>query len=117
MKTKEFIIKIQNYYGQKYREGEHIELVYKYLNNKNENYLKCLFVATVKNFSGQFKTLPDIAVFEKLKNETYEIIDEQRRKNQIQNLKTKAITDGDEIDRSDEIADLLFNLKESIHVK
>ncbi len=70
MKTKEFMFKVQSYYGLKYRDGEHIELVYKYLDSKHENYLTCLYSATVKNFSGQYKTLPDIAIFEGLKDKT-----------------------------------------------
>ncbi len=106
MKTKEFLFKVQNYYGLKYREGEHITLVYQYLNSKHENYLTCLYSATVKTFSGQYKTLPDIAIFEKLTEETYSIIDEQKRKAQIQDLKTPAITDGEEVDYSDEMIDL-----------
>ena len=106
LKTKEFMFKVQSYYGLKYRDGEHIELVYKYLDSKHENYLTCLYSATVKNFSGQYKTLPDIAIFEKLTDKTYEIIEEQKRKSQITDLSRPAITDGDEVDYSEEMKEL-----------
>ena len=106
MTTKQFIQKVQNYYGVKYREGEHIDMVFKYLNSKTENYLTCLYPATLKGFSGQFKTLPDIKIFEDLIEETYKIMDEVERKQQIQDLQTPAITDGEEVDYTDEMKDL-----------
>ena len=110
MKTKEFLTKVQNYYGLNYRKGEHIELVYKYLDSKSDIYLTCLYSATVKSFSGQYKTLPDIAIFEKMTEATYQIIDEVKRKAQIQDLKTPAITDGDEVDYTDEMKDLFSGM-------
>jgi len=106
MTTKHFIFKIQDYYGIKYREGTQINMIFQYLNSKKENYLTCLYSATVKNFSGQYKTLPDIAIFEKLTKETCYIIDELKKRKQIQDLKTPAITDGDEVDYTDEMKEL-----------
>ena len=106
MTTQEFTLKIQNYYGIKYRKGTQIELIYQYLNSKHENYLKCLFSAVVKGFSGQYKTLPDIAIFEGLTDKTYDIIEEQKRKQQIANLQRPAITDGDEVDYTEEMKEL-----------
>lgn len=110
MTTKDFIFKVQEYYGLKYRKGTHIDLIFQYLNSKHENYLTCLYAATVKNFSGQYKTLPDIAIFEGLTSETYDIIEEQKRKSQIADLKRPAITDGDEVDYSEEITELFKNM-------
>ncbi len=112
MKTVDFITKIQGYYDRKYTTGIQIDLITKYLDSKHENYLSCLFNATVKNFSGQYKTLPDIAIFEKLITATYDIIEEQNRKRQIQDLKTLAITDGEEVDYSEEMKELFDGMDE-----
>ncbi len=106
MKTTEFLTKTQEYYNLKYVKGTQLNMIATYINGKSEYYLDALFVAVTTKFSGQYKTLPDIAIFEKLTEETYSIIDEQKRKAQIQDLKTPAITDGDEVDYSDEMIDL-----------
>ena len=76
--------------------------------------MKCLFSATVKNFSGQYKTLPDIAIFEKLTSETWAIIEEQKRKAQIADLTRPAITDGNEKDYSEEITELFNGLDKKL---
>lgn len=106
MTIEQFIFKIQDYYGMQYRKGEQIEMIGQYLKTKHANYIKCLYSAVIKTFTGEYKMLPNIAVFEKLTDETYSILDEQKRKAQIQDLKTPAITDGEEVDYSDEMKDL-----------
>ena len=116
MKTIDFITKIQGYYDKKYVQGIQLDLITKYLDSKHENYLGCLFNATVKRFSGQYKTLPDIAIFEELITMTYGIIDEQKRKQQIQDLKTPAITDGDEVDYTEEMKELFDGMDERFRV-
>ena len=110
MKATEFMEKIQKYYGLKYLKGVQENLIKSYLESKHDNYLKCLFSATVKEYTGEYKMLPNIAVFEKLTDATYQIIDEVKRKAQIQDLKTPAITDGDEVDYTDEMKDLFSGM-------
>ena len=114
MIVKDFISKIQSYYGQEYRLGTQIDLIIAYLNKKSEKYLTCLFAAVIKEFSGQYKTLPDIAVFEKVVNSTYEIMDNMQRK---QDLSTTAITDGEEVDYSEEIKALFAGMDKKFKAK
>lgn len=114
MIVKDFISKIQDYYGQEYRIGTQIDLMIAYLNQKSEKYLTCLFAAVVKEFSGQYKTLPDIAVLEKVVKSTYEIMDNMQRK---QNLKTPAITDGEEVDYSEEMKALFAGMDKKLKAK
>ena len=83
MVVKSFIKGIQEYYGQEYRAGLQLDLVADYLKDKTEMYLTCLFAVTVKDFSGQYKSLPDIAVFEKLAGETYDAIGAMRKKQDL----------------------------------
>ena len=110
MKIIDFIVKIENYYGIKYRQGEQIDLITMYLEIKSENYLTYLFSAVIKNFSGQYKTLPDIAIFETLITEIYEMMKSQKRKRQIADLKRPALTDGEEVDYSEEMKGLFANM-------
>lgn len=62
MELKIFIKDIQEYYGLIYSDGI-LKHLLKYLDSTNIN-LEELFQKTIKKFSGQYKTLPDIAVFE-----------------------------------------------------
>ncbi len=78
METKEFIIGIQGYYGQEYRQGIQLNTIASWLSGHGPKYLECVFEATIKSFSGQYKTLPDIAIFEGLKKETWEIFDSKK---------------------------------------
>jgi len=114
LNSKEFISKIQDYYGLEYRTGAQIDLIIAYLNQRSEEYLICLFAAVVKDFSGQYKTLPDIAVFEKVASSAYDIMDNIQHK---QNLRTPAITDGEEVDYSEEIKALFAGLDKKFKAK
>ena len=107
MVVKDFIKAVQEYYGMGYRQGLQLNLIGNYLKEKSGTYLTCLFSATVKGFSGQYKSLPDIAVFEKLSKETFEIMDSMKRK---QDLTTPAITDGEEVDYTEEIKELFSKM-------
>ncbi len=90
MTAKEFIINIQEYYGLKYRKGKQANMVFTYLSKKSDRFLDFLFETTVSGFSGQYRTLPDIAIFEELKNDAYE--DMQAHELEVQqDLKRKAI--------------------------
>ena len=116
MKTVDFITKIQGYYDKKYVKGIQLDLITKYLDSKHENYVGCLFNATVKRFSGQYKTLPDIAIFEELITMTYGIIHDQERKKRIQDLKTPSITDDEEVDYSEEMKELFAGMDERFRI-
>ena len=116
MVVKDFIKAVQDYYGLEYRQGLQLNLVGNYLNEKSDKYLTCLFSATVKGFSGQYKSLPDIAIFENLSTETYEIMEEQKRKQQIADLTRHAITDGDERDYTEEMKGLFANMDKKFKV-
>lgn len=114
MTAKEFISKIQDYYGLEYRKGAQIDLIIAYLNQRSAKYLICLFAAVVKEFSGQYKILPDIAVFEKVSSSAYDIMENMQHK---QNLKTPAITDGEEVDYSEEIKALFVGMDKRFKAK
>lgn len=103
LKTIDFLTKIQGYYNLKYTKGTQLNMIATYISGKSEYYLDCLFIAVTRSFSGQYKTLPDIAIFEKLTDVTYEIIEEQKRKAQIADLSRPQLTDGDEVDYSEEM--------------
>lgn len=90
MTAKEFIADIHEYYGTQYRKGKQRNMIYTYLSKKSSKYLDSLFEVTVKRFSGQYKTLPDIAIFEELTDEVYEDIQARRLEIQ-QDLSRKAI--------------------------
>ena len=107
MVVKDFVKAVQEYYGLEYRTGLQLNLIGNYLGEKSDKYITCLFSATVKGFSGQYKSLPDIAVFESLTTETFEIMDAMKRK---QDLATPAITDGEEVDYTEEIKELFSKM-------
>ena len=64
MKTAEFIKQIQDYYGMQYKEGT-LNVLIAWL-EKQPVRLDILFQETIPLFSGQYKTLPDIAIFNKV---------------------------------------------------
>ena len=78
METKEFILGMQEYYGQEYRHGIQLNTIASWLDGHGPRYLECIFEATIKGFSGQYKVLPDIAVFESLKKQAWEIFDTKK---------------------------------------
>jgi hypothetical protein len=63
MTVKQFVIKIQAYYGLTYPEGQRDDLL-EYLTKRSERWLDALYKAVIRNVSSQYKSLPDIAVFE-----------------------------------------------------
>ncbi len=64
MDTVKFIKMIENYYGIKYRSGM-LSILIGYLEKQTLD-LNSIFQKVVLDFSGQYKTLPDIAIFEKI---------------------------------------------------
>jgi hypothetical protein len=66
--TNLFLTKIEAYYEQQYSPQKR-SIIGAYLETKTDGYKGHLFVEVVRVFSGQYKTLPDIAVFEKCEDE------------------------------------------------
>jgi hypothetical protein len=67
MNTKTFVEAMQRYYGMAYQPGTG-EVVTRYLDATfRENELEHLAAMTIKTYSGRYKTLPDVAVFEELR--------------------------------------------------
>ena len=64
MNEMEFIKAIQEYYGIKYRTGA-LKYIVGYL-KKQPFLLEVVFEETIKEYSGQYKTLPDVSVFSKV---------------------------------------------------
>ena len=110
MVVKSFIKAIQDYYGMEYRKGLQLDLIADYLKEKSESYLTCLFSVTVKDFSGQYKSLPDIAVFERLAGDTHDAVALMKRK---QDLSTPAIKEKGVEDYREEIIKLFDKLYEN----
>ena len=62
-----FINNVQNYYNQTYAPGT-LTYITEYLDKYSDD-MGLLFVKTIKSFSGQYKSLPDIAIFEGIIND------------------------------------------------
>jgi hypothetical protein len=62
MTAKEFITRIQEYYGP-YRKGQQREIA-KYLAGRNEVYLDHLYQQCLYGYSSKWRSPPDIAVFQ-----------------------------------------------------
>ena len=73
MTVKAFIETMQSYYNQTYNPGTG-GIVARYLETWTPPELDHLASLTIKSFSGQYGKLPDIAVFEKLKTDVWEVL-------------------------------------------
>jgi hypothetical protein len=62
MTAKEFINRVQEYYGS-YRKGQQREIA-KYLADRNEVYLDHLYHQCLYGYSSKWRSPPDIAVFQ-----------------------------------------------------
>ena len=78
MTLERFIESTESYYGQKYPAGQ-VQLIRAYLEDRTDRALTILFAETLKTFSSQYKTLPDIAIFEGLRGAVIERIKEDRQ--------------------------------------
>ncbi len=90
MTAEKFMDDIQEYYGVDYRPGLHRDKIFTYLEGKSERYLDFLFDIVILNFSGQYRTLPDVAIYEKLSRDVYDEIDKYNLKLK-QDLSRKAL--------------------------
>ncbi len=104
MTTTKFVRSIQEYYGIKYERGT-LKYLLGYL-EKQPFRLELIFEETLKVFSGQYKTLPDIAIFTKIEeaqkmwNKEYAVLlssssEEERNRVLGYKPKNKSITDGE----------------------
>lgn len=62
MNARQFIAKVQDYYGQ-YRKGQ-LREISKYLAGRNEIYLDHLYQQCLYGYSSKWRSPPDIAVFQ-----------------------------------------------------
>jgi len=67
MSPKEFVTRIQDYYGP-YRKGQMAEIA-RYLQGKHPVYLDTLYRACLLSFSSKWRVPPDIAIFEEFSKE------------------------------------------------
>lgn len=111
MEVKEFIRGTQDYYGLEYRKGIHLNTIATYLSEKSEFMLGCLFSAIILEFSGQYKTLPDVAALEKAKDRMYEIYNERMKK---QDKMVPAIEEAQLEDYRDEVLAMFKNLTSKV---
>ena len=66
MKAKEFIRKVENYYGMLYRHAQTSKLE-NYLADMGELWMRQLFDMIIRKFSVANRYLPDVAIFEQPK--------------------------------------------------
>jgi len=94
--------KVEAYYGAQYSTGQKPFIV-TYLSDRSERALDYTFAETLKYFSSQYGKCPDISIFEKLRG------DIQDRLEQEPDLSIKEITDtaGNEYIDASEIAENL----------
>jgi len=71
MKTEKFMDGLEAYYEQKYSPRKAGVLV-AYLDKWSDTYRAQLFAEVLRTFSGQYKTMPDIANFEQCRPEALE---------------------------------------------
>ena len=95
-----FIKKIQGYYGADYPAGQ-LPYIRTYLSDRTERALDFLFAETLKSFSSQYGKCPDISVFDKLRPDICDRLEQE------QDLTTPAITAdaGNTIDASEIIVE------------
>jgi hypothetical protein len=111
MTQDEFIASIQDYYGQKYPAGQ-LPFIKKYLATRNETALTMLFGEILKSFSGQYKTLPDVAIFESVRGDVLDDLKEAKGKQDLARL-----TIGEEETATPEQLAELFKSLERIGIK
>lgn len=101
MTLQDFIQRIEAYYGVKYSAGQ-VPYIRTYLADRTDGALNFLFAETLKSFPSQYGRCPDIAIFDKLRG------DIQDRLEQAPDLSVPEITEdaGNEIDVSGTVSEL-----------
>lgn len=78
MTLEDFISRVQNYYGVSYHIGQQ-EAIVEYLGAKTPEYLSALYKTCLLRFSSKWKTVPDIAIFEEVRDEVLQRMREYQR--------------------------------------
>lgn len=73
MTPREFLDAIQGYYGLRYTDGQK-PFIAKWVASRSEAFLRCLFDEITREVSGQFRTLPDIAIFEQCTQRALDVL-------------------------------------------
>ena len=113
MTPKEFITRIQGYYGV-YPPGQRKEIV-EYIAAQKERVLDFLYTKTIRTFSSKWKCPPDVAIFEeqiRSAREDYYAEDNHLRLVAQREAQRKAIEE-DPVDPR-LVSDLLANLKRKL---
>jgi len=110
MTMKDFLKNVQDYYGQKYPEGQK-PFIAKYLGQFNERALDHLFAKTLTTISSKYKTLPDIATWEELRADIKKLMESEQLE---ADLRRPAIEDKSEFASPEQIAALNEHFKKTI---
>lgn len=108
MTAREFIAKLQGYYGLTYPPGQRDDIG-AYLADFGEFYLDALYQAAIRHHSASWKCLPDIAIFEskEVRISAHSLLEIEERKRQDRlRAERPAITDGEFVPR-EQVADFL----------
>ena len=119
MDSKTLLSKLEAYYSIKYPDLQ-IATMLKYLEKKEEKEhfgSRCrehLFAVLLKNYSGKFKTLPDIAVFEEY---TDKALDELEAEQLRKRPKVLAIENNEPMADPGEVDEFFLGLREMLEKK
>jgi len=72
----DFMQRIEAYYGVKYSAGQ-VPYIRTYLADRTERSLDFLFAETLKSFSSQYSRCPDIAIFDKLRGDIQDRLEQE----------------------------------------
>ena len=70
MTVKEFMTRIESYYGE-YGPGQR-PIILAYLSRRGDRYLDVLFPRVVEGFTSTYRTQPDVAIFENYRGDVTE---------------------------------------------
>jgi coproporphyrinogen III oxidase-like Fe-S oxidoreductase len=104
--AEKFIASIEGYYGA-YRPAVKAT-AYKYIQKYTDAYRQELYRQLLLTISTEYKTVPDVAVFERMHEDVCDLCDTRKL---AADLSRAAITDGSERDYRDEIAEIFRSFK------
>lgn len=106
MTTIEMLNNLEKYYGLEYNKMQRQALV-KYFEGKNAMWLEASSMVIIEEFSGQYKSLPDIAVFKRNLNLIIDQYDRLEKLEANKRYNTKQI--GGEVPLDPQEASMLLN--------
>jgi hypothetical protein len=110
---KDFLDGIQKYYGMTYQDGQK-PYIAQYLETFNERALSHLFAKTLTSYSGRYKALPDIAVWEGLRQDIKKLMETEQLEADHSRL---AIEDKSEYASPEQVEALVDHFKKTIFRK